>query len=237
MARALKHNIIVIKITGDIFNFPIDIKRLKGIINILNNYIEKNNAKIIVITGGGKNVKQIIERLRREEYVNEYMLDMIGIEMTRLHALIFISLIKSKRVSKIIPTTIDEVFSYLATNDIVVLGGIMPGVSTNTVSALIAEAVNADKLINMSRAGGIYDKDPEKYPSAKVLSKIHINDLIKLLNEPEIAGYYPLFDKVSLNIILRSKIDTYVIPPDPNHLQMLLAGKKVGSRIIFNEFE
>jgi len=228
----LKHDIFVVKLTGNLFNLPINLKKLATIINVMKSYIDKGRAKFIVVTGGGGNARAIISALR-EIGVNEYQLDQVGIEITRMHAKILISLLQDEYVCKKIPYTIDEVMDYINIYSLIAMGGISPGMSTNAVSALAAEATKADKLITMTKAGGIYDKDPEKFPNATFLKEVNIDRLFEILTEHEAAGYYPLLDKVALSIIRRSKIDTYVIAPEAEQLKLVLEGKNVGSRIIF----
>ena len=85
----------------------------------------------------------------------------------------------------------------------------------------------------MSKSGGVYDRDPERYPEAKLLEEIDAEELLELVLESgtQRAGYYPLFDTTSITVIVRSRIPTLVIPPTADALRAALSGESVGTRI------
>ncbi len=46
----------------------------------------------------------------------------------------------------------------------------------DTLAALVANIAKADKLVVLTDKGGIYDQDPRENPSAKLITRININD-------------------------------------------------------------
>ena len=223
------HRGYVIKITGKLF----DIENSDGLISLAES-IRKHSGKnrFILVCGGGGTLRKWLAKLRESSESSEYELDLLGISFTRLNAEILRLMLKPMSIDYI-PESLDEVLNIATTtNKIIVLGGLSPGFSTNAVAAFIAKELNYI-LINITSAGGVYNKDPSKYPDAVKLEKIHINDLIKLLwRESETAGNYPLFDMTSLNLIKENKIPTYVISTDVKDLNTILEGGPAGTQII-----
>lgn len=222
---------IVIKLTGHLFNYPSVSDELFPIINFIKKDHIENKRVYYLVVGGGAYARYLIENLRKQG-VNEYLLDKIGIETSRLHAHFIISLLKPHTYNDI-PKSIHEavlIANNKHTN--IVMGGLYPGYSTNAVSALLASHLNADILITMTRAGGLYDRDPKVNKDAKLLKEVSIDRAENILGGfVEKAGYYPLLDKVSLKIIKENKINVYIIPSTLEALKQVIEGKNPGSHI------
>ena len=223
---------IVIKLTGHLFDWDSSYNDLLNLINFIRNDYVKNDRIYYIVVGGGKYARLLIENMRKHG-VNEYLLDEIGIEVSRIHAKFILNLLRPYVYEKI-PVSVQEISLYNAfkkTN--MVLGGLSPGFSTNAVSTLVYITVDADVLLTMSVSGGLYNKDPQKYSEAKIIREAPLSIAKKILEGyQEEAGYYPLLDKTSLKLIEENKINTYIIPPTANALEKILKGKNPGTRII-----
>ncbi|HIE37196.1 TPA: UMP kinase [Candidatus Geothermarchaeota archaeon] len=220
----------VIKLTGSLFEKGSS-QVLVNFANILRNYADR--YRFAVVCGGGNTLRYWLDVLRSKSSVSEYSLDLLGIGFTRLNARILINLLYPNVYGQI-PESIESALEAIyTTNKIVVLGGLSPGFSTNAVASFISRETGFS-LINVTRAGGVYNKDPSQYKDSKKLKEIHIDDLIKILSrEAEAAGNYPLFDMTSLNIIKKYRIPTYVISTNISDLEAILNGGSAGTRILF----
>jgi len=219
----------VVKISGHAFNLPLNINLLKEIAKVIIEFSRSTNTKICVVVGGGKLSRRYIAEARKLSG-NNFMLDQIGILVTKINALIFKLALGDE--AYLLNDDLTLIPLILSKYNICVTGGLYPGYSTNAVSALISEYLGANTLITMSRAGGIYDRDPKRSKKAKLLKQVKIDQLIKILDVEEKAGFYPLFDRTALNIIKRAKINVLVIPIDPLYLKKALNDEEVGSRIV-----
>src|SRR5262249_11924237 len=96
---------------------------------------------------------------------------------------------------------------------VVVMGGTIPGITTDTDSVLLAEAIGARRLVNVSNVDAIYDSDPRKNAGAKKFTKMGYDDLIRLATESDkrLAGVNFVFDMVACKLIARSKIETHFV--------------------------
>jgi uridylate kinase len=219
---------VVIKLTGHLFDNPDMMTELNNIVKALKSYTEKRYI-FVLVTGGGRVAREYIKYLR-EVGVNEYYLDKIGITVTRLNAEILIRLLGSRAYSRPL-TSIDDLLNNIGKHVFYVMGGAIPGISTNAVAALAAEALEAKIFINTTISGGVYEKDPQKYKDAKLLREISIDQLYDIIGGHEEAGHYPLLDRLSINIIRRSRIPTYIISPKADHIVEVLQGKSPGTKV------
>ncbi|HUK93350.1 MAG TPA: UMP kinase, partial [Methanomicrobiales archaeon] len=111
---------------------------------------------------------------------------------------------------------------------IVVMGGVIPGQTTDAVAALLAEKVRADLIINWTSVDGIYDKDPKRHPDAVKHSRISPGELQAIVRGDRLeAGSNTVFDALAAKIIGRSGIPLVVLdgrkPGDP---RKAIRGKK-----------
>ncbi len=197
---------IVISIGGSvILAEEADVSFLRKLVNLLKKFSKQ--YKIYVIVGGGKIARIYIKR-GRELNLDEDTLDELGIEVTRVNAKLLTSTIGISNGD--IPLTTDE--AERIDKPIVIMGGTIPGHSTDLVGAELAEKTRANKFIIATNVDGIYDKDPNKYSDAKQLKELTIKELIKKYGtEWSTAGSNVVIDGPALEIIDKAKIPTFVV--------------------------
>ncbi|MCE4613951.1 MAG: UMP kinase [Desulfurococcales archaeon] len=220
---------IVVKISGKYFT-PINSAYAEELASVLKE-IQSRENRIAVVVGGGKTARDYIKPLR-ELGVNEGHLDLLGIRASRLNAYA-LTLLLGESAYPEIPGSIEEFLEYWATGRMVVAGGFQPGQSTNAVSALIAEAITASTLYNMTNVDGVYTDDPKRNPNAVKLDELTVSELKKILSRKSAnAGTYELFDGLSLDIIERSKIQVVVLDGShPINLIKHIRGERIGTLI------
>ncbi|MCD4739853.1 UMP kinase [archaeon] len=189
----------------------------------------KKNVSLGVVVGAGK-VGGSYVNAARQLNVNEFQLDSIAIDVSRLNAKL---LARGAGIKTEVPTTVEEASKMLKANGIVVMGGTTPGHTTNTVAALLAED-NEAKLINVTRVGGIFDKDPGKNKDAKKLSSITPEELIAMATkfDDRKARTHFVFDLLASKIIARSKIPTCIINSNPVEIENACMGKAHSGTIV-----
>ena len=114
------------------------------------------------------------------------------------------------------------------------MGGSEPAHSTDAVSAILAEYVHADKLINLTSVDGMYTKDPNKFDDAELVSEITASDLLEFLSGKDMkAGTYEFFDSTAVQMIKRSNIETVIANGNkPENLIKAIAGDEIGTKVI-----
>ena len=190
------------------------------------------NVKLYVVTGGGKVARYYI-RAGRELGADESSLDEMGIEVTRLNARLLITALGEK-ASHVPPKNYDEAVHAGKTHSIVVMGGVSPGITTDAVSALLAERVKARRLVNATSVDGAYTADPKKDPHATRIPKLTHKELITLVaSTPAGAGPNTVFDSVGAKVLERSKIELSIVDgTDLANLRDALEGKKFNGTIV-----
>lgn len=221
--------ILVIKLSGSVFNFKTTSRSLKEYAQVLLDIQTK--VQPVVVSGGGIIARHYVN-LARSLGSDESSLDEMGIEISRLNAML-LSAALGDSAYPVIPSNLEEISIACQSGKIIVSGGLHPGQSTNATAALICEKIKAHRFLNATDVDGIYDSDPKKNKKAKMFKEITIKKCLDLLNnESTQAGNYELMDIVAMKVIERSKIPTYVIKSDPKIIRnLIMKNRQTGTKI------
>lgn len=176
--------------------------------------IKKSKNSFGILTGGGS-IARTYARAARKLGASEYEADSIAITATRQNAQLLIASLLSAGVKahRSVVIDFDNARQPALDNKVVVMGGTIPGITTDTDSVLLAEAIGSTRLVNISNVDAIYDSDPRKNPKAKRRSKMSYNELIALAaeNDKRTAGTHFIFDLLACKLIARSRIETHFV--------------------------
>jgi uridylate kinase len=164
--------------------------------------------KVYVVVGGGRIAREYIDKAR-DLGASEIFCDQLGIEATRLNAMLL-----AAALGNVAPEEISLTYAQAAESPypVVVMGGLCPGQTTDAVAALLAERVRADRLIVATSVEGVYTSDPEKDPAAKKLDTLTAREMVRLAMETEMrAGSRSPIDPLAAKIIERSSISAAVV--------------------------
>ena len=190
-------------------------------------------AQVYIVVGGGKIAREYID-IARSSGADEATSDEIGIAITRINALLLISAL-GDAAYPLVPTSYHEALSYGCSNHIVVMGGIVPGQTTDAVSAVLAERVRASILVNATSIDGIYSADPHNPAYAKTAKRydtITTAKLLEIVQQGSMrAGSNNIMDLVAVKMIDRCGMPLVVLDGrDPaNVLSALQTGKFIGT--------
>lgn len=224
---------VTIKLSGRVFN---DVNNVSRYVDIIIRF-RKKGMRIAIVTGGGDTARRYIE-MGRQLSLSEAANDMLGIEASRLNAMLLVHAI-NKREGGIYPTVVtnlEEAGRAWSSTGFIAVGGLQPGQSTTMVATLVSEYLGVSTIINCANIDGLYARDPMVDPTATRIPKATISDVEKILEQSAniIAGTYELIDKWALSIMKRSRISMYIIDgKNPDALESVLVGKNdVGSLIV-----
>ena len=223
--------VIVVKLGGHVFSPEPDPNKLRGYVDIFKQ-LRSEGYRVVVVTGGGRTARTFINTAR-ELGATESFCDIIGIEATRLNAELLIAGL-GEEASSNVPTSVDKLIEAADRGKVVVLGGLIPGQSTDAVAAMTAELLSASLLIKATDVDGVYSADPKKDAKAKKLDKVTYSELRRLSMRGELgAGGYQLFDPSAIRFIERSSISTVILDGrDPTNILKAVRGEKIGTLII-----
>jgi uridylate kinase len=219
---------IVFRIGGSVVASPINTDLMSKYIEILKS-IKKQGNEIVVVVGGGKMAREFIS-VAKNLGLEMQAQDEIAISVSRLFAQLFVKKFGDLACGKVAVTT-DEAALCLAQGKIAVMGGLKPGITTDTVAALVAERVNADLLVKGSDQEGIYDKDPRTNPDAVKLDKLSFDDLSKVLSQVEHkAGIHQIIDPMAIEVFKRHPMRLVVVNGfKPENVAAAVRGDRVGT--------
>ena len=220
---------IVIAIGGSILLKEYDNEKFEEYARIINEINEEH--EIFIVVGGGRPARDYISVVR-DMGLSESICDDIGIQVTRINARLLQLALRDESYPAI-PENFQEALEYSATGKIVIMGGTEPAHSTDAVSCILAEYVDADLVINATSVDGLYDKDPNKFDDAKMFSQVTADKLLEIVSTNDNkAGTYEFIDKTAIGIIKRSGIKTVIVNGNnPENVKTAIS-KPIGTLIV-----
>ncbi|MBI4014341.1 MAG: hypothetical protein HY365_00095 [Candidatus Aenigmarchaeota archaeon] len=205
---------IVVKIGGSIAinGSGMDAEYFSRFLPVLKEIEKRNDVSLCI--GGGKIVRNYFASAKKLGLSDENM-EKVAIEIIRAHVLFLSSLTGKSPV-----LSLGDVHS-----GNMVIGGLMPGRSTDANAALLASLIKADMLVKMTDVDGIYDNDPKKFHGAKLIRAMDYGTLMAF-SKPGTPGNYGILDSQAIEIIAKHRIMTVIVNgKNPENLYDALALK------------
>jgi uridylate kinase len=132
-----------------------------------------------------------------------------------------------------VPVTVEDAARRVERDGIVVMGGLKPGMTTDTVAALIAERIRADLLVKATDVDGVFDKDPKRHRDARKFDVLRYGELSGIFEKKRHeAGIHQVIDPEAIRILEKAKVKTVVVNGfKPENVLAAVKGKKVGTMI------
>lgn len=212
---------IVIKIGGSVSikETGPDFSYFRRLIPVLKK-LKKKNQLIVVIGGGrltrayGKSIEGFGLKDREKEAV---FIKLISSNVEFLAALLKMRQIFS--LNEIRPNTSG------------VIGGIVPGRSTDANGAIAAKRIGADIFIKLTDVDGVYTSDPKKTREPRKLDSITFRDMKKMAVKGR-PNSYGVLDKAAIQTLASAKIKTIILNgKEPRNALKALKGSRIGTVI------
>jgi len=222
---------VVIKVGGFAFPEQPDTAFLRELAAIFKR-LASEGYRMAVVAGGGRLARTLIEA-GRALGASEALCDELAIRASRLNAtLLALALGLPNPLS--VPTDTPSLVRELAAGQpIVVLGGLQPGQSTDSVAVLAAELMGARLVVKATDVDGIYTADPRRVPGARKLDRLTYREAMELLAGKAVrAGTYELLDPLALRLAERSRIAIRVVNGrDPESIYRAVKGEPIGTLV------
>ncbi|MFH1427181.1 MAG: UMP kinase [Patescibacteria group bacterium] len=233
----MNKNIYIISLGGSLIVPPagIDWKLLKKFRALLVREIKKG-SKFVIITGGGHTCRHYQQAANKIVKLTKDDRDWLGIHTTRLNAHLIKTIFRQyahPRINKN-PNTKEDLKKHFKKNEgLMVAAGWRPGWSTDFVATILAQRLNAKKLVNLSNIDYVYDKDPKKYKDAKLIKEINWPDFRKIVGNKWDPGLNMPFDPIAAKKAEGLGLEVVIMNGHKlTNLQNYLAGKKFTGTII-----
>ena len=219
---------IVLRIGGSVMASPVNTDLMSKYADIVKK-LKKQNHEVAVVVGGGSLAREFISTAKNLG-LDMRAQDEIAISVSRLFAQLFLITLGDLACDKV-ALTLDDAAKCLHHGKIVVMGGLKPGITTDTVAALVAERVNGELLVKGTNQNGIYTGDPRKYPDAVKLDHLRFDDLPEVFPESRHkAGMHQIVDPEAVKVLKRERVKLVVVNGfNPENILLAVQGEKVGT--------
>jgi uridylate kinase len=218
-----------------------DIAYLEAFAGVLQERLSMGE-RLLIVTGGGRPARHWIEAARHAGEDDEGLLDEIGIQATRLNAHLLKAVLHARlspRVALEVPHSVEATAALLDEYQVAVMGGTLPGHSTDYVAATLASAAQADHLYILTNVGGVYTADPAVDPEAEHLPELTSSKLLELVGDPTwTAGRSGVVDPMAAMHVHQTRLPVTVIDGrDLDGLASDLAGRRATGTIVHPDFQ
>lgn len=156
----------------------------------------------MIVTGGGATCRTYQNAARKAGVRSTQDLDWIGIATSRVNAELVRSVFGQLAPARVVTDPTKPIKQA----KVIVAGGWKPGWSTDYVATKLAKKLGAAQLINLSNIKYVYDKDPNKYKSAKPIKEVSWPDFKKIVGGKWDPGANLPFDPIASKLAASSKI-------------------------------
>jgi uridylate kinase len=194
-----------------------------------------SDRTLLLVVGGGRTARRYISACR-ELGASETYLDTVGIDATRLNARLLVAAMPEVAYNGV-PSTVELALEAARDHRVVVMGGTVPGQTTDAVGAELAERAVAEELLILTNVDGVYTADPRKDPDARRIPELSSSELLTIVTGEEYrAGSTTVVDPVAASIILRSSLITKVLDGrDLDQVRAALAGEPFEGTVVTSE--
>jgi uridylate kinase len=221
---------IVLRIGGSVVASPLNAELMGKYASLLED-LRKRGHEIAVVVGGGSLAREFIKAAKSLGLDGKAQ-DEVAISVSRVFAQLLLKKL-GESACRSVPMTVDDAVKCLHEKRIVVMGGLEPGMTTDTVAALISERMNANLLIKATNQEGVYDKDPAKYADAVKFDHLKFEDLSGVFTEDKHkAGIHQIIDPEAVKILKHKGVKVVVVNGfKPGNVLAAVEGKSVGTLI------
>jgi uridylate kinase len=221
---------IVLRIGGSVVASPVNAKLISEYADMMK-ALKSRGHQVVVVVGGGALAREFIG-VARSLGLKQKAQDEIAISASRIFALLFLKRIRNVGCEDV-SLNVEEAARCVRNGKIAVMGGLRPGMTTDAVAALVAEAVEAELLVKATDQEGIFDKDPKKHSDAVKLDHMRFEDLTRVcVEDRHKAGIHQIIDPEAIKILKRTRVKVVVVNGfKPENVLMAVEDKPVGTLI------
>ncbi|MBE6528965.1 MAG: UMP kinase [Thermoplasmata archaeon] len=187
-------------------------------------------VQLAVVCGGGKTARYYAG-IAKDLGGDTYEQDILGIAATRMNAQLLMLALGDMPDS--VSTDVEETARSSGPGKIAVMGGTVPGHTTDAVSSMVAAAMKADRIVNGTAVDAVYTADPRKDPDAKKISSMTIDELGEIVYKEHGASKSSVFDPLGVKLAKENRIDILIIDGrNLDELKNAILGRKINGTTV-----
>ena len=179
------------------------------------NSVVATGSKVGIVIGGGHLARHEINQARKSGTTDTFSLDLIGIAATRANAETFVNALRKLglNVGVGIPTTTEEAAELMTTNQITVMGGTVPGHTTDAVAIRLAKESGASRCVIATNVEFVYDSNPATNPDAKPIPELTLAELQEIVGPAKHDGAGPnvVIDPIGVQVAIDNNIELALV--------------------------
>ncbi len=180
------NNVMVVRLGGSVLytdTGDINTVKLQKFIPLVREYIGNAGHKLVLLVGGGKLSREIVNKYAQLGLTDEYK-HMIGMLATHINAEVLSA--QFQMPVTYLPNTYDEgesiVHKFRESDDnLLILGGFQLGTSTDESACNVADMIGVQVVHKLSAVPYVYTRNPDKFADARPLSKLTWDEYLDVI--------------------------------------------------------
>ena len=205
-------------------------------IKLINSIIDLGN-KVFIVVGGGKLARKNISKAKEMGIKDKFELDLIGIDATRENAKSIIKLFTNFRIiNENVPKSIDEGLDSFNNFNLTIMGGTVPGHTTDTVAIKMAKVLKSKLVVIATNVSHVYTSDPRVDSNAIPLEKITLEELGSLsgVGKPIQPGSSFAVDPIGVGIAIENNLPLVILNGhDVENLRKAIYGENFKGTMVY----
>jgi len=221
---------IVLRIGGSVVASPVNPELIGEYADMMKD-LSTHGLQIVVVVGGGALAREFIS-VAKSLGLGQEAQDGIAIGISRIFAQLLLRRIGNSGCEEV-SLSVEQAVLCTSKGKVAVMGGLEPGMTTDAVAAMVAQALNADLLVKATDQEGIFDKDPKKHSDAVKLDHLKFEDLNRVcIQDKHEAGIHQIVDPEAIKILKRTRIKVVVVNGfKPKSVLMAIRGGHIGTLV------
>ncbi|MFB6178526.1 MAG: UMP kinase [Halorientalis sp.] len=213
---------VVVSIGGSVLAPDLEPDRVRAYADVIEGLVADGH-RVGVVVGGGTVARDYITTAR-DLGANEMQLDQLGIGVTRLNAQLLVAAM-GEMAAPTPPETYEDAGTAMHRGDVPVMGGVAPAQTTDAVSAVLAEYVNADLVVYATSVPAVFSADPNEHDDAERYAEMTPAELVDIIADIEMAaGSNAPVDLLAAKVIQRANLHAIVLDgTDPEAVARAIA--------------
>lgn len=237
MPGELRYQRVIVKLSGEVLSggdggFGIDTNTLRTTAAELRE-VHRARIQLGIVVGGGN----IFRGLRAaSQGMDRGQSDYMGMLATVINALAIQDALEREGVTTRVMTALEirqvaepyirrRAIRHLSRDYVVIFAGGTgnPYFSTDTAAALRAMEMRADVLLKATKVDGIYDRDPKKYPDARMFEQVSYDQFL--------SAHLGVMDPTAVTLCRENGMPIRVFRMAPGHIKRVCLGEALGTTV------